>query len=60
MAQADELLQANYTRFEKEGTEGTVTRTLGYTLPEEVERHVVAIYPTVGCVRVLVFKTRTD
>ena len=46
VGQANRLLQAEYTRYEAEGLDGPVVRTLSYAVPDEVKDHIAAVHPT--------------
>lgn len=43
---ANALLAANYTEFKDQTTDQTIVRTLSYSLPVEVQKHLQFIYPT--------------
>ncbi|KAI0788230.1 subtilisin-like protein [Fomes fomentarius] len=43
---ANALLAANYTEFEDQTTNQTIVRTLSYSLPADVQKHLQFIYPT--------------
>ena len=45
-AQANTLLNANFTTYVHEATNTTHVRTLAYSLPDDVSNHVAFIYPT--------------
>ncbi|TFL02170.1 Pro-kumamolisin, activation domain-containing protein [Pterulicium gracile] len=44
--QANRLLQAEFKRYEAEGLDGPVVRTLSYTIPDMVKDHIAAMHPT--------------
>lgn len=48
--QANRLLQAEFKRYEAEGLDGPVVRTLSYTIPDMVKDHIAAMHPTTACV----------
>ena len=44
--QANALFNANYTEFLSHETSTTLVRTLSYSIPAEVDKHLDYIYPT--------------
>jgi Pro-kumamolisin, activation domain len=47
LPQAESLLHATYSRYQKKGTHQVVTRTLSYSLPAEIAEVVDVVAPTV-------------
>ncbi len=48
--QANALFDANYTAFLSHDTSTTLVRTLSYSVPADVDKHLSFIYPTNQCV----------
>ena len=50
VSQANKLLNADFKPYVHDGTNVTMVRTLGYSLPASVSDHITYIYPTTQCV----------
>lgn len=46
VAEAEQLLQAQYRYFRNEENQKTILRTLAYSIPEELHAHVALVQPT--------------